>query len=1312
MSTIAAESWQDLLPVPIRDQQVFVNEYFARRPERMWGELALIHGQYRQNEAALIGVITADLLTTALMEVPSGVYRSREYDSTPAEPISIDWAGIKDGAFIERNGQLMQRNGSGLEPVQVSAKQAQRIRMLIELRAALRETFRTQLHGEPEQTVTAARVRLNRKYDTFVGCFGPLSAKENRRAFRGDPDLPLLLSLEEYDPDANRATKTAVFHHRTIEARKPVEYVEAASEALLVSLNETGGITWSRMEEVTGRSREDLEQELDTLVYLNPNGGRHETTDRYLSGNVRLKLAEAEAALQLDPRFGRNVEALRSVLPKDLAPGEIAASLGAPWIPASDLQAFTGELLDTAPEGVVIGHAEAIATWTVSPDDRVKGLVSNTTSYGTARYRATALLEDCLNGRMTTAWDEHEDGSRTVNQSETLAARERQQELQDRFAEWIWSDQDRAARLARIYNERYNNLRLRSYDGSHLTFPGMVKVHLRDGDLARHQKDAAWRILQSGTCLLGHAVGAGKTWTMVAAIMELKRLGLATKPLITVPNHLVEQWGAEFLRLYPQAQILVAGKEHFANGNRQRVMARIATGSFDAVIVSHRSLELLPLSAEFVAAFIDKQIDEIDALSQQAEQDGEDRRLVKELEKAKRRLRARLEKQANRDRKDDTITFEELGIDYLLVDEADLFKNLGYVSKKTRVAGLPNADSYRAFDMYLKTRYLRERQRGRGVVFATATPIANTIAEMYTMLRYLGPELLQAQGTDHFDSWAANFGREVTSLELAPDGSGYRMHTRFAQFVNLPELLQIFRTVADVQTAEMLQLPRPSLAGGKPVTLAAPASDELKAYVQTLVARAERIRDPLERVDPRDDNMLKITSDGRKAALDMRLVDSTVLPGPESKIGQVASNLYRIWQETQKERFTQIVFIDLSTPDPHRWNAYAEIKSLLIGRGVPAEEIAFIHDAESDAAKKQLFDAVNAGRVRIVFGSTEKLGAGTNAQRRLLALHDVDAPWRPRDLEQRSGRILRPGNQNPEVWIYRYVTEGSFDGYMWQTLEGKARFITQVMSGDITVRTADDLETAALTYAEIKAIASGNPAVVEKVKVDAELRRLDQLRTIHERNRVQIQWSIGSLRSRFAQAAAHIQALEADLSTLAAYPKDQFLMSVGNREFRGKEARGDAATVLTAVALSWRDDPVPGLRGHYRGFEIWSKGKTKLSAQLDNDLPSLYLQGQAQYPAKLNPETPLGTLLSIEQTLHYVDRHLENEKAEQQRLSKQLADFEVQLARSFEHEEAFRALLERQAELASALELHEADRQAQTTTDCETVESENPNEVA
>jgi hypothetical protein len=642
----------------------------------------------------------------------------------------------------------------------------------------------------------------------------------------------------------------------------------------------------------------------------------------------------------------------------------------------------------------------------------------------------------------------------------------------------------------------------------------------------------------------------------------------------------------------------------------------------------------------------------------------------------------------------------------LFVDEADLFKNLFFVTKKSRIAGLPNVDSNRAFDMYLKVRYLRERYAGRGVVFATGTPIANTIAEMFTMLRYLAPELLMVQGTDHFDAWAANFAREVTSLELAPDGSGYRMNTRFAKFVNLPELLQMFRSVADVQTAAALQLPRPAIATGKPIGVAAPASAELKAYVQTLVARAERLRK--ERIDPREDNMLKITSDGRKAALDMRLIDPSLQPGPDTKVGKAIDQIFRIWQETRPSRSTQLVFIDLSTPDPTRFNVYDEVRSKLIERGVPEKEIAFIHDAETDQAKKVLYDAVNAGRIRILLGSTEKLGAGTNVQKRLIALHHLDAPWRPRDIEQREGRILRQGNSNPEVRIYRYVTEGSFDGYMWQTLEVKARFIAQVMTGDVTVRSAEDLENATLTYAEIKAIASGNPAVVEKIKVDTEIRRLDQLHTLHQRQKLDIQWSMSSLTSRISQAESHTRDLEADIANRDSHPKEDFEMLIGTRRFSGKDARKEAAEVLTNVILSWRNDPVPAQRGTYRGFEIWSKGKTTLSQQVDDDLPTLYLQGRATYHAKVNSESALGTLLSIDQILSNIDRHLENEKAVYRDLLKRLADYEAQLAKPFDHEERLRTLVQRQGELAAVLDLDKADQQ----TSSQSAEETDPVEAA
>jgi N12 class adenine-specific DNA methylase len=1114
------------------------------------------------------------------------------------------------------------------------------------------------------------------------------------KAFADDPDLPLLVSLEEFDPETKRATKTAIFDRRTLERYRSVERVETASEALLVSLNETGQINWPRMESLTGRSTSELQDELGSLVYRNPEGGVWETADRYLSGNVRAKLAVAQASEQIDPAYRRNAEALRAVQPKDLEPGEIEARLGSSWIPPSDIRDFVADLLDVPRANVKIGYAEIIATWTIELDYGARYVVNNTTAHGTARFRASELVEQSLNGRTPTAYDDHEDGTRTVNQPETIAAREKQQHLKDRFRDWVWEDRERAARLAQEYNFRFNNIRLREFDGSHLTLPGMVRASLRDGDLAPHQKDAVWRILQGGSPLLAHVVGAGKTWTMTAAAMELRRLDLAKKPMFVVPNHLVDQWGAEFLKLYPQARLFVAGKDHFETGNRQQAMARIATGNYDAVIVSHRSFEFLPVSDEYFNRFVEKQVAELDAeIGLARESKDDNRRIVKEMEKAKKRLIVRLKKRADRDSKDRTMTFEELGVDQLFVDEADLYKNLGYVTKMSRIAGLPNSDSNRAFDMFLKIRYLQERGDGRGVVFATGTPISNTLAEMYTMLRYLAPEMLSERKVEHFDSWAANFAESVTSLELAPDGSGYRMHTRFAKFINLPELLSVFRTVADVQTADMLNLPRPELENGRPAIASAPASPELKAFIRTLTERAERLRK--ERVDPAVDNMLKITGEGRKAALDMRLIDPAAAPEAETKIDLAVTRIARIWHATRDTRSTQLVFSDLSTPDPARFNVYDDVRSKLVKAGVPAGEIAFIHDAETDTAKKLLFDAVNAGRVRVLLGSTEKMGAGTNVQRLLVALHHLDAPWRPRDIEQREGRILRQGNGNKEVQIFRYVTEGSFDAYMWQTLETKARFIQQVMRGETTVRAAEDLEGGALTYAEIKAIASGNPAVVEKIKIDTEVRKLDQLRAVHANQQRHIRWEIRDLPRQITEAKQHLAHIEADVATRNANNSDDFSMKVGNRVFSGKGAREEAAKALTFATLSWRDDQTMQPRGAFRGFEILSRGKCGGLGMVKEDerIPDLFVRGHATYSANLNATNPVGTVQSIEHTLRSLDKLAADQVNRVARIEKELADYQLQADRPFEHEERLKQLLARQAEIDSLLDLDKGDQQ-------------------
>ncbi len=1290
------ESWVELNSIETADGPMQINEYFARNPEMMLGRMGMESGQYG-TAPVLRGSLDAGVLAKAVSLLPAAIYRSRSSESPGprVSPRQVPAVGeVKEGGLADRDGRIVMRRGDAFEPLTLPASVCARIRGMLQVRDAVRDVFRTQLSDDTDDTIIEARRHLNRTYDSFVSRFGPLNARDNVKAFAGDPDHPLLLSLEEFNPESKQATKTAAFYRRTLERYRPVDHVESASEALLVSLNETGQISWPRMESLTGRNSSELQDEIGPLAYRNPEGGGWETADQYLSGNVRAKLAVAHAAAQIDPTYHRNVEGLRVVQPKDLEPSEIEARLGASWIPPSDIRDFLTELLDVRRASIKVGYAESIATWTVEVDYGAKYAVSNTTTHGTARFRASDLIEQSLNARTPTAYDEDADGNRTVNQPETIAAREKQQQLKDRFRDWVWEDRERAERLAHEYNFRFNNIRLREFDGSHLTLPGMVRTSLRDGDLATHQKNAVWRILQGGNPLLAHVVGAGKTWTMTAAAMELRRLNLAKKPMFVVPNHLVDQWGAEFLKLYPQARLLVAGKDDFATGKRQHAMARIATGNYDAVIVSHRSFEFLPVSDEYFNKFVERQLAELDAEIGLVKNSKDDNRLlVKELEKAKKRLTVRLKKRADRDSKDQTLTFEELGVDQLFVDEADLYKNLGYVTKMNRIAGLPNSDSNRAFDMFLKIRYLQEHNAGRGVVFATGTPISNTLAEMYTILRYLAPEMLAERNVNHFDSWAANFAEAVTSLELAPDGSGYRMHTRFAKFINLPEVLSMFRTVADVQTADMLNLPRPDLENGKPAIASAPAGPQLKAFIRTLTERAERLRK--ERVDPTVDNMLKITGEGRKAALDMRLIDPSAEPDSETKIDLAVSRIVRIWKTTQDERSTQLVFSDLSTPDPQRFNVYDEVRSKLVSAGVPTREIAFIHDAETDTAKKLLFDAVNSGRVRILLGSTEKMGAGTNVQRRLVALHHLDAPWRPRDIEQREGRILRQGNSNTQVQIFRYVTEGSFDAYMWQTLETKARFIQQVMRGETSVRSAEDLESGALTYAEIKAIASGNPAVVEKIKIDTEVRKLDQLRAVHANQQRHIRWEIRDLPRQITDAKQHLAEIEADIATRNANESAEFSMTVGNRTFSGKGAREEAAKALTFTILSWRDDQTVQRRGAFRGFEILSRARLGGFGLLPEEerLPEVFVRGRATYSANLNATNPVGTVQSIEHTLRSLDKLAAEQQNRATRIEKQLVDYQAQADRPFEHEARLKQLLARQSEINSLLDLDKGDQQ-------------------
>ena len=1303
----SGEDWQYLAEYtsPLNGEKLSINEYYVDHPHMMLGSMQSVRRQYGM-QPELLGEITQEALDAAIARLPQNAYAPRIEDTVAAPtpqivPDESLFSGVKNGAFVIIDGVLSQRQDNAFIPIARKAKSEALLRGMIKIRDCVREVLKTQLTDADEKTIIAARHNLSYTYDRFVQEYGCLSSKQNRTAFREDPDAPLLLSLESnYDEATGKAKKAAIFEKRTLERYQPVISVETAAEALAVSLNEYGRLDWNRMAALTGQSVAFLQHELGNLVYENPETSEWETADKYLSGNVRQKLATARSAANLDKKYLRNIAPLENVQPTDLLPTEITARLGATWIPTDDIADFVAKLFDASPSAVRVDYMGDLSTWTVTAKDYVKTDVANTTTYGTSRFTAINLIEDALNGRVPTAYDMINTGDgekRVVNETETLAAREMQQRLKDKFVEWVWKDEDRSTRLAQIYNEKFNSIRLRSYDGSHLTFPNMNKTVLRDGALAPHQKNAVWRILQGDSTLLAHCVGAGKTWIMTAAAMEAKRIGLVKKSMMIVPNHLVEQWGKEFLSLYPQANIFVAGKDFFQSGNRQQAMSRIATGNYDAVIVSHKSFEHLPVSDSLFDDYMDAELDSLEDAIRDANEDKGNRRVVKMLEAAKKRLAKRIEDRAKREKKDNTITFEELGIDRIFVDEADIYKNLGFVTKMSRVAGLPNSTSNRSTDMHIKTRYLRDRNGGKGVVFATGTPISNTMAELYTMQRYLAPEALAAAGMAQFDAWAANFGEAVTALELSPSGSGYRMHTRFAKFVNLPELLTMFRDFADVQTPEMLNLPRPALSGGKNHIITAPSTPELKSFVDMLMERSEKIKSG--RVDPRNDNMLKITNEGRKAALDMRLINPYSHPHPQSKVSLATKEIFSIWKETADKKSTQLAFCDISTPHRDKFNVYNAIRLGLVAFGVPPHEIAFIHEADTDAAKQALFDKVNSGKIRVLLGSTEKMGAGTNVQKKLYASHNIDAPWRPRDIEQRDGRILRQGNDNEEVRIYRYVTEGSFDAYMWQTLETKAKFIQQVMNGDTSVRTAEDVNGGALTYAEIKAIASGNPAVMEKVRVDTEIRKLDSLRTAHLRRKIEMKNLIGITQNTVELNNGQTILVKSDIETRNTNKTEEFSMSVAGKNHTGKDARDHAAKALNEVILAWRGSQTFKNCGKIVGFDVLCRGEQDGSV-------STYLRGAATYTVNFNPDSPIGTLMSIERTLAGLETVQSRLESDLERDEKALAEYKLQREKPFEHDDRLKELLAEQTRLNAALDLDKSDKQTATFADNDNEEGE------
>ncbi|MEI6083700.1 MAG: DEAD/DEAH box helicase [Verrucomicrobiota bacterium] len=1281
-----------------------INEYFVTRPHMMLGRMQLTGRMYRDNEPTLepdgrdLGVALAQ----AVERLPANIYQARiqpvvepTLDQTIPAP---DY--VKPNAYCIHDGILCIREENVLRQLHdLPSETRTRIRRLIEVRDAVRVCLRSQMDGSSDEQVVAAREKLNHAYDRFVSRFGPINRRGNQRAFDGDPDLPLLLSLENYHDETQVATKTAIFRERTIHHQQHVESVSSPPEALLVTLNECGRVDLDRMAGLLNEPIEEFLPDLKGLIFLNPQTNQWETDDQYLSGNVREKLATAAAAAITDPRFQENVEALQSVQPADLPATAIDVRLGAAWLPSEDVQLFTQELLGVA-SGIEINHIHALGTWHVNAGWEARAATANTTDWGTDRYTALELVEDALNLKTPTVYDLDAKRNPVINGQATEAAREKQERIKERLKAWVWQDDGRRDRLCRLYNDTFNHSRVRTFNGDHLTLPGAsqsIQLHA-------HQKAGVWRILQTPNTLLAHVVGAGKTYTMVASAMELKRLGLARKPMFVVPNHMLGQFSSELLMLYPGANILVAGKEDFESQHRRKLFGRIATGNWDAVIVTHSGFERIPLSHETQKRFFEEQLHELEIVRLQ--HSDSNRRLVKELERAKKRLEARLQALAAEHKKDNTLTFEELGVDRLFVDEAHFFKNLFYVSKMTRVAGLPQTASERAFDMYLKVRHVQATNGGGGVVFATGTPIANSMAEMFTMQRYLQPDDLKKHNLHHFDSWAATFGEPVTAMELSPDGAGYRLNTRFARFINVPELMQIFRQAADVQTAAMLNLPRPAVEGEKPSIRHAPATPELKAFVQELAKRAERLK--TGRVDPREDNMLKITSEGRKAALDLRLMQPAARDEPAGKVNQSVENIYRIWEATKAGRSAQMVFCDLSTPKDRGFSVYRDIAEKLERLGVPSAEIAFIQDYDSDAAKLALFRDVRAGRVRVLFGSTQKMGSGTNVQERLIALHHLDAPWRPADVEQREGRILRQGNNNAVVQIYRYVSEGSFDAYMWQTLETKAKFIAQVMSGDLTIRRLEDLDSAALTYAEVKAIASGNPLVIEKAQVDAELMRLTRLRSAHAEEQYRIRTNLRRSHEEAEVFTERLINLRQDITARQDTTGERFLIELNGQLLNN---RGVAGEVIVRQAEKMKNRFGEDVRiGSLAGFELF------LRPALNNNV-EIFVRGKNHYSARVT-DTAQGTIRSLEVTVQGFEERagkLEVDIADAQKRAKELAG---KVGAPFEHEKRYEHLYRRQSEIEEKLDLtkNQAPSQAAAMTDDEvqekTTERQTPAEAA
>ena len=1284
-ASIEEPEWLNLKETP---EGYSVNAYFAEHPEMVLGDFTTESTQYGKQEVTVKpkeGVTLEEQLKEAIRNIHGTITELELSDteleedvvSIPADP------NVKNFSFTVVNEEVYYRENSVMNRMELPAMTAERVKGMVKIRDVTNELIRCQMEEGSDEQVTKLQEKLNEEYDTFTAKYGLISSNANKRAFSQDSSYCLLTSLEFLDDKGELKRKADIFTKRTIRRAETVTSVDTASEALAVSIGERAGVDLSYMAQLSGKTEAELTEELAGVIFKNPISEKWEPSDEYLSGNVREKLQIAKQFAENHPEYQVNVQYLEQVQPKDLDASEIEARLGATWISEDYITRFMAETFHTpryyVGSKVKVQYAEVTGQWNVTGknvDSYGNALVTST--YGTQRANAYRLLEDALNLRDTKIYDTVQDADgehRELNRKETMLAQQKQELIKEEFKEWIFKDLHRREDLCKIYNERFNSIRPREYDGSHIQFVGMNP----EITLMPHQKNAVAHVLYGNNTLLAHCVGAGKTFQMIAAGMESKRLGLSQKNLYVVPNHLTEQWGSDFLRLYPGANILVATKKDFEPANRKRFCSRIATGDYDAVIIGHTQFEKIPLSKERQIAMLEDQIADITFSIEEAAHQAGQNYTIKQLEKTKKSLQARMKKLNDQTRKDDVVTFEQLGVDRLFVDESHSFKNLFLYTKMRNVAGISQTDAQKSSDMFMKCRYMDELTGGRGITFATGTPVSNSMTELYTIMRYLQYDTLMRMGMGHFDSWAATFGETVTAIELSPEGTGYRAKTRFARFFNLPELISIFKEAADIQTSDMLNLPVPE---AEFINEVLKPSEEQQEMVSAFSERAENVRAGL--VNPTVDNMLKITNDGRKCALDQRLLNELLPDAEKSKVNTCVENAFQVWDEGKADRTTQLIFCDLSTPKGDgTFNVYDDVRNKLVARGISKEEIAFIHEYNTETKKADLFTKVRAGQVRILMGSTPKLGAGTNVQDRLIALHHLDCPWKPSDLEQQEGRILRQGNQNDKVKIFRYVTENTFDAYMWQILENKQKFISQIMTSKSPVRAYEDVDDTALSYAEIKALATGNPYIKEKMDLDVQVSKLKLLKANHTSQIYRLESDIAknfpvqisALKERIAGMQVDSQVVKSvDLQD-----NDTFAMTVGNVLYEDKKEAGEA---LIAACAGLKAVSTGGKVGEYQGFTL------SASYNMFSNAFELTIKGKCSYKLEIGKD-PVGNMQRIHNALSSIDRKLTESEQKLETVQQQLATAQEEVKKPFPKEAELNEKIERLSELNALLNMDE-----------------------